>query len=205
MKFYVLASLIIFCVVLSRAIRRNNRMQEKVIQDFWSRENQANNIRKKSLDHLDYIQIPFDQLPTHTLAQNDKVKDCLEVLHTLDNLKIVNLTGLSNTELKLEYGTANLTALSEYDQNFTLLVRTLFQWAEQLYEQKYWEETRQILEFAISIRADIGKCYYMLAEIYQQNGDTQSIQTLIETAKTLRSASRNAIVRKLQESYPCND
>lgn len=180
-------------------------MQEKVIQDFWSRENQANNIRKKPLEHLDYIQIPFDHLPTHTLTQDEKVKDCLEVLHTLDNLKIVNLTGYSNTELKLEYGTANLTALSEYDQNFTLLVRTLYQWAEHLYEQKYWDETRQILEFAISIRADISKCYYMLAEIYQQNGDCKSIQTLIETAKTLRSASRNAIVRKLQESYPCND
>ena len=35
-------------------------------------------------------------------------------------------------DLKLEYGTANINDLSQYDQNYTLLVRTLQKWAEAL-------------------------------------------------------------------------
>lgn len=204
MKFYVLASLIIFSGVLYRAIRRSNKLQEKAEESFWGKEREANHVRRKSLDNLNYIQIPFEKLPVNVLTENETVQECLEVLHTLDTTKIVNLTGYSNTDLKLEYGTANITALSEYDQNYTLLVCTLQKWAEALQSAGYPEETKNILEFAVSTRTDISKSYYLLASLYTSSGEPQRIDDLLKTAETLRSASRNAIVRTLQESYQYN-
>ena len=39
--------------------------------------------------------------------------------------KLLNLSGISNTDLKLQYGHANLDLLAEYDQNFSNLLRCL--------------------------------------------------------------------------------
>ena len=53
-----------------------------------------------------------------------KVEDYKQIILTLKDLPIVNFTGISNTELKLRYGAPNIDLLTQYDQNYTLLVRT---------------------------------------------------------------------------------
>lgn len=195
------ASFIIFIVVIQRAIKRGNRFQREQQNDFWARERQANNVRRQSLDNLDYIQIPLDTLPMDALPDNSKVQEYLEILRSLSQLKVVNLTGWSNTDLKLEYGTANIGVLSQYDQNYTLLVSTLQRWAEALYQAGLIEETKTVLEFAISTCTDVSKSYYLLADIYTAQGEADKISGLIDTAKTLRSLSRGAIVRTLEDNY----
>lgn len=205
MKYPIFASFIVFLLVIGRAIRKNNRIQEKNEQSFWDRERKANSTRRQSLEHLNYIHIPFDTLPTNLLLENEQVQDCIETLHTLSEQKIVNLTGFSNTELKLEYGAANIALLSEYDQNYTLLVCTLQKWAELLYQSDLLTETKTVLEFAVSTHTDIGKTYYLLAKLYAQEGNTTAIQDLITTAASLSSLSSKTIVRTLKESYPHND
>lgn len=204
MNFPFLASFIIFILVIGRAMRKHTRAQEAEKKSFWARERQANHVRRKALDNLDYIKIPLDALPLDILSQDDNVRECVTIVKELAGQPIVNLTGWSNTDLKLEYGTANLTPLSEYDQRYTLLVCTLQKWAELLYRENFIEEAKAILEFAVSTRTDVGKSYYLLADIYTAQGQTGRIPELTETAKSLRSLSRNAIVRTLQESYPCS-
>lgn len=201
MTITILASLILFSVFLSRIISRNKKQQKTEEYNFWERERQANSVRRKSLEHLDYIKIPLDRLPTGLLPENTTVKECLEILKSLETLPIVNLTGYSNTDLKLEYGTANITPLSEYDQNYTVLVRTLQKWADILWENNYISEAAAIMEFAISTHTDISHTYYKLAELYSSMGETDKIQELLATAEGLHSLSRDAIVRTLQESY----
>lgn len=125
MKLIILASLILFSACLSLAIKRGRRAQAAEEKSFWEREREANSVRRKPLDNLDYITIPFEHLPVNRLTDDPTVSECLEILQNLSELHIVNLTGFSNTDLKLEYGAANITALSEYDQNYTLLARTL--------------------------------------------------------------------------------
>ncbi len=120
-----LASFITFCLIVTHNIKkqaRNGRKQEK---SFWARESEANSVRRKPLDGLPYIKIPLESFPTHLLNADATVLECIEVIESLTSEKILNLTGWTNTDLKLEYGAANITALSEYDQNYTLLVRTL--------------------------------------------------------------------------------
>lgn len=201
MKFYILASLIIFSATIYHAIRRNNEIVAKQEKSFWDRENKANSTRKKSLDSLAYIKIPMDSFPTHILSDNLRIAECIETLTQLATQPIVNLTGYSNTDLKLEYGTANITVLSEYDQNYTVLVRTLQSWAEELIANGYTKEAATLLEFAVETNTDISKSYYALADYYKQLQETEKIQHLLEKAQNLSSLSKNAIVRTLQESY----
>lgn len=201
MKLPVLASFIIILSVISHLIRKNNRTMEAEQDSFWAKEQRSNNVRKKSLDGLKYITIPFENLPCNVHTDNGIIIECLSTLHTLSERKIVNLTGVTNTELKLTYGTANITVLTEYDQNFTVLVTTLQKWAEQLYSLGNIADTQTILEYAVSVDSDVTTSYELLASIYDKNHNQIGIEALIEHANGLTSSSGKIIVRKLQETY----
>ena len=147
MSFGLLASFIVFAIIISFSIKKQARRKNINEADFWTKESQANSVRRKSLDGLRYIHIPLEAFPTHLLNDDPDVMDCINILENLTAQKIVNLTGWSNTELKLEYGTANITALSEYDQNYTLLVRTLQKWADALLEAAKFDRKILVEEF----------------------------------------------------------
>ena len=201
MKLYILASVIIFCWVIHHAITRDNRIAHKVEKDFWERERRANETRKKPLDGLAYIQIPFQDLPLDLLPENAEVQDCIATIRGLSDTKIVNLTGYTNTDLKLEYGTANITPLSQYDQSYTLLVSTLQKWADLLWSEGYEAEAASIMEFSLSTHTDTSRTYYLLAQYDIKKGETEPLSRLPETAASLRSSNREQILRHLSEDY----
>lgn len=203
MNFIIFATFIIFTSILSMTIKRHNRSEKNQQEQFWEREKRANQVRRKPLDDLDYVTIPLENLPTAVLAEDVIVQDCLNTLASLSREKIVNLAGYTNTDLKLTYGTANITALSQYDQNFTLLAQTLQKWADTLYNAGYMAETRQILEYAVlSIRTDAGTSYRLLASLYDQDGEQEKVAALYDTALSLTSPSGKTIARTLLEAYP---
>lgn len=199
MKFYILASLIIFILVISHNLRKSKRIQASREESFWEKERRANETRRKSLDGLDYINIPLDQLPVHTMEEDERVAEYLRTIHELSTKPVVNLTGITNTDLKLEYGAPNITLLSEYDQSYTLLANTLQQWADLLHAKGYIDEARRILEFAVSTRTDVSRCYDLLSDIYIQSGESDKIAQLMETAETLNSLNKEVILRHLRE------
>lgn len=200
------ATFIIFTSILSMTIKRHNRSEKKQREQFWERERRANQVRRRPLDDLEYVTIPLESLPTTVLTDNMVVQDCLDTLAFLSHEKIVNLAGYTNTDLKLAYGTANITALSQYDQNFTLLAQTLQKWAEALRDAGYILEARQVLEYAVlTIHSDAGTSYRLLASLYEQSGEREKTAALYDAALSLTSPSGRTIARTLRESCPYID
>ena len=201
MKFPFLASFILLIVFLNLRMRRVSRKEEEKEAGFWERELQSNSVRKKSLENLDYIHIPYDLLPFGTAGDNETLKKSEETLTSLKDEKIVNFTGISNTDLKLEYGTANITVLSQYDQNYTTLVCTLQDWGQELYNQGRYEDARDVLEFAVKTRSDITATYRVLLDLYRtklglsEDEIKKKIDGLIPIAKNLNALSRNTILK----------
>ena len=202
MNLVFLASLIVFILFLSYRIKQQTKTRQNNEKSFWEREHLANSVRKKSLDNLNYIHIPLETFPTHLLRENTDVMECINIIENMTAQKIVNLTGYSNTDLKLEYGTANITVLTEYDQNYTLLVRTLQKWADILTDAGYVKEAAVLMEFAVTTQTDISRTYYQLAEYYVSQRESNKIQELKGTASRLRSSNRNIIIKHLNEMYP---
>lgn len=226
MKTLFLSSLISFCLLIFLLNKRHSKMEKSMKDAFWKREEEANHTRRKSLDNLPYITIPLEELPlachitddtadvrntddaadvrnTGDAAANEAIfEECKEILRSLSTQKIVNLTGYTNTDLKLSYGTANITCLTEYDQNYTLLVSTLQKWAEALYRGGAKKECRQVLEYAVSIGTDVSHTYFLLADLYDEEGESDLKCSLIEKASGLSSLSSKVIVRTLQGSGP---
>lgn len=199
------ASFMLFIIWLTYTISKRRRTDAQIVHDFWEQERLANQTRRQPLDNLDYITLPLQNLPMNTMAEDEVVQDCLDTIRSLSECKIVNLTGITNTELKLQFGVPNLPRLTEYDQNYTRLVRTLQKWADRLYAQNYYEEACTVLEFAVATGTDISATYSLLAKLYHMQGYPSKIQNLITAAQALRSASRSRIVRTLQESDPYSD
>lgn len=201
MKYPIFASFIVFCLWLMYEIRKSRRAQNKASESFWEREAAANSTRRKSLDGLDYIRIPFDSLPMDLLKDDPKIREIHETLYGLsESGPIVNLTGISNTDLKLQYGAPNINLLTLYDQKYTTLARTLQDFASVLYEKGYHKEACRILEFAVSTRTDISSSYKLLISLYTEQGQEDKIADLLPVAQSLNSGLRSSIIRMIQEA-----
>lgn len=202
MTIFLFASSLIAVFVIAVNGKRQKKNQSQAEETFWDRERRANSTRKRSLDGLEYITIPLEKFPTHILQQDSVVAECISTLEDLTSRKIVNLTGFTNTDLKLEYGTANITPLSEYDQNYTILARTLQKWADVLLDTGYTKEAAVLMEFAVSTGTDVSKTYYELAEYYASQGEEKQIKRLKGLAGALHSSNREIILRHLSKEYP---
>lgn len=187
-------------------MRRVSRKAENKEENFWERERESNNVRKKSLDTLEYIHIPVDLLPFGTSDGDVVLADCENSLMALKDEKIVNFTGIPNTDLKLEYGTANITLLTEYDQNYTTLVVTLQKWGQQLYDLGRFEDATKVLEFSLKTRSDISGTYRLLVDLYKTKlGLTESeiqhkLEAMLPIAKELNSLSKNQILNMINSA-----
>lgn len=196
MAFPFLGLFIIFLSVAAYYRKRATAQQKKVTEDFWSREDQANQIRRKDISNLPYIIIPLEKFPIG-ISDDEELTDYENDLKTLASRKILNLSHQSNTDLKLAYGPANLPALSEYDQNYTTLLRNLVAYADCLIKNGFKAEAVPVLEFGISIDSDIRANYTLLAELYKEQGNASKIQELIDKAASLDSMMRSAILEQL--------
>ena len=200
MNFIINASVLIFSAMTFLYLWRSNKKRDSSQDDFWAKEYEANHTRRKPLDDLDYIKIPIEEFPMTLLEDVPKVEDYKQIIQSLNELPIVNFTGITNTDLKLRYGAPNIELLTSYDQNYTLLVRTLQQWAQALYDGGYIDEARRMLEFSVATGTDVSGTYRLLCRIYKEQGTPEKIGSLYPIADMLKSAMQKTIVRILQEA-----
>ena len=116
-------------------------------------------------------------------------------------MDIINLTGVSNTDLKLSYGAPNFPYLSQCDQNYTDLVRCLNQWAQVLLLEYKTSQAQVVLEYAVSIYSDVSTTYDMLAKLYVEQKASDKILKLIDVAEQLETLLKPQIIKKLEEAY----
>ncbi len=206
MRLPFFTSFIIFVVLTNIFIFRSNKRDQKKEDDFWSKELEANSTRRKSLDNLSYIKIPVDKLPFGKLPDNDEVLACEKVVRTLSERKVVNLTGITNTDLKLEYGAPNITELTTYDQNYTQLVTSLQKWGKELYDAGLYEDAAKVLEFSVSTRTDVTATYRLLCDMYTSklglslDASKQKKEALLPVAESLNSLSKGQIVELINSA-----
>lgn len=191
--------IVIFIVFLIAYFRkRHTNLQEQAEEHFWDRENRANSTRRQDINGLPYINIPLEKFPID-ICSDPGLKEAESILSTLAAQKILNLGNQTNTDLKLKYGPANLEALTEYDQNFVVLCRTLVSYAEHLIRLGYEAEARDVLEFGISCGSDASKNFLLLADLYVKNNETELLHDLREKAAALNSPMKASILKRLDE------
>lgn len=196
--------LILFIVVFTHLRNKSGKLSEKREKEFWERELAANATRKKDISNLPYIKVPVDTLfpvdPAAILADPAFMSAANDVA-LLRDAPILNLNGKSNTDLKLEYGAANINILSEADNNYTILIAALNRLGILCHENGLEEDARRFLEYCIEIGGDTAAAYVALCEIYKSELSASDAAAHIAELKTkaeaLSSIRRDAIIEKI--------
>jgi thioredoxin-like negative regulator of GroEL len=114
---------------------------------------------------------------------------------------MLNLTGKTNTDLKLEYGPANLEALTQFDDNFTEFVKTVPVYAKELIDNGQTDEAKELLELAVSYQADASAVYTTLADLYSEAGQSALIDSLVETVNSMVESPGKLIILERLKAY----
>jgi len=196
--FLSISILLVFVVWLNYEIKKNSRLSNKTSKEFWDKETLANQKRAEDISGLDYVQVPFDKLPKQDVsdATSNSYRD---TIFSLSDKKILNLSDLTNTELKLKYGVSNLAILSEYDDNYTKLVSFLHKWGERLLGQGYLGKALAVLEVAVDCKTDVHKTYELLADIYIIKGTPHKIDSLINKISSINVRDKENLLLKLDK------
>ena len=120
-------------------------------EEFWERERRASFTPSARIDNLPYITLDESVIPSASSADNDELKSVLEEIRSLKDTQMIDLSEMTNTELKLKYGTANFTALSEADQRFALLITDFEKAGELLAAAGRTDEAYALVRYAADL------------------------------------------------------
>ncbi|MCI5640501.1 MAG: hypothetical protein MR316_05920 [Lachnospiraceae bacterium] len=163
---------------------------------FWRKEKEANFARKKDISQLPYLELDRTKLPFQDNAA-DRILDCQKEVEQIILHPMLNLHGMSNADIKLQYGVANFEFLSACDQNYVRLIRSLNTWGQTLYELADLTRSRQVLEYAVELGSDLTKTYITLAHIYAEQNEIDKVQELIRQLEDSDSLLKDSAIREL--------
>ena len=196
MKLILLPSILVLFGVLHHNLRKCDRASKHKLTDYRAREDAANATRRKDISNLPYLTVPLETFP-FDITPNDQKKqlqiaEYRKEIEYLSTQKMLNLIGVSNTELKEQYGPANLEELSQYDQNYSRYIRTLQFFAECIYDE-YPKQAVQLLEYCISIGTDISGTYNLLSQYYIEHHQQDRFLALYDKIPQKNSISGKTI------------
>lgn len=211
MKYPFFASFIVFGFLFSFSLKKRIKTEGKYIDNFWERERLADSTRRKPLESLDYVAVPFNSLPTGVLAELPEIQEFLSRLQELSEKKIVNFAGYSNTDLKLAYGAPNINLLSEFDRNFEELITLLQEWASFLLqnwgesarlcpEEERKQAAKTVLAYAVSIGSDISGTYERLVKLYLESGERDKLPELKKQAEKIHTPPKKRILAMIESA-----
>lgn len=191
---------IVFIIWFRVKMKRSNSSVSEENEAFWEREKQANFARTRDISTLDYLTVTDTQLPfsASDASQDEREADLEQQVRETSQRKMLNLSAYSNTDLKEQYGIANLEELSNCDQNFLLFIRALANWGAYLYEKEDLSRSRQIMEYSRSIGSDISSVYTTLGNIYAREGDMAKVDELIDEVEQSDFSLKNTIIKQLK-------
>ncbi len=165
-------------------------------QSFWSKEKASNFAAKKIFPNW-IISKSIKICCRGTIRQTVAIQDAQDDVREILKRPILNLQGMSNADIKLNYGIANFEILSACDQNYARLIRALNQWGEALYQSEKLADAESIFSYALDIGSDISSTYITLGKIYAQTDRIEQIQPLIERVKKQDFFMRDTVIDKL--------
>lgn len=175
---------------------RQTQNQNHANLSFLERERIANNTRKKDISNLNYLNFCAERLPL-SVCEDPTLNAIETTLKELADQKIINLSQYSNTDLKMMYGPANLTALSEYDDNYHRLATTLTAYAVRLEELNHVAAATAALEYAMELGIQFSQIYLKLAELYRKQHTPEKISSIQEALLAMEESFASHVLPKL--------
>ncbi|MCR5452505.1 MAG: hypothetical protein K6F00_07765 [Lachnospiraceae bacterium] len=176
--FPFLTIFLIGIVILSIKLRSSEKKQEEKMERFWEKEKQAKAAPDKDLSTIQYVVFPVDDFNMGEIFDTD-TELIEESLITLSKTRMLNINGMTNTDIRLEYGASNLDEVAEYGENFSKMTMLICDYAKSLMEHDKYEEATKVLEYGMRVGSDISSNYTLLGDCYVKTKDMASFDNLI--------------------------
>lgn len=196
MGFPLLPFILLFLVLLSIRLHNLNAKREQEEAEFWEKERQANITPAKDISNLRYITIPIDKFPLN-FSNDEEVIAIENELRELSTHKLLNLTGVTNTDLKLTYGVPNFETMSKIGDDYDRVTVLLNKYAEKLMEAGRIDDVIAVLEFAVGTGTDISESYTMLANCYKQKNLGPKLDLLKNQVEQSSLFFKDSILEKI--------
>ena len=203
----VFGLVMIFVIWLTYELKKHTREDKQREQDFWERERKAGFVPRKSTDDIKYITITEDFLPKERGEEDSELNVLCNRILGFKDLKIADLSSMTNTELKEKYGTANFPLLSDTDSNYTRLVPLLGRLCELLYEDGRLAEAETAAVFCADSGVMTYPVLYTLGNIYSITDDSAKLAKLIKDAENSPSCQERSreMLRSIQAKLTYRD
>lgn len=196
MGFPILPFFLLFLILLAIRLHTLYAKQEQQEAEFWAKERQANITPAKDISNLRYITIPIEKFPLN-FSTEEKVVEIENELKELSTHRLLNLTGISNTDLKLTYGVPNFETMSQIGEDFDRTCVLLNKYAQALMEKERYDDVITVLEFAVGVGTDISESYTLLAKCYkikEMDSKLDFLKAQVEQSKLLL---KDSILQKI--------
>lgn len=167
----------LFIVFLAIRYKQLDNIQKEQENTFWEKERKANATPAVDLTNLNYITIPLERFPLHSTS-DETINSIERELEELSTHRLLNLTGITNTDLKATYGVPNFETMQKIGDDFDRLTVLLQEYAQALLASEMTSEAVKVLEYAAAIKTDSAKSYKLLADLYNEKGDTRKLSSL---------------------------
>lgn len=194
----ILFLILIFIAILTFFIKRSDKRQQDGIEEFWEKERQASLTPAVDLSTIAYLNIPTEKFYFGTV-DSDEVRGMESELIELSKKPLLNLTNMTNTELKATYGSPNLEAMKKIGDDFDKLTVVLVSYAEALMSEGHISEAITVLEYGVFIKSDVSKTYTLLADCFAKLHQPRRIITLKDSVKPLHLLMEPVIMSHLDD------
>jgi len=164
------------------ALKKSDNGFDKIIDEFKDKEKEASSTIKKEIDNSIIITPDSSKLVFKNyddLPENKKIIKAQETVKRKLNLKMVHFNPqISNTDIKLKYGSNNLETITMYEQHYNSYIMALSDWAKLLIERGNFEDAENALITALEFNSDLSSTYTLLADIYYNTKNKAKLDNL---------------------------
>lgn len=194
---------LIFTFIWQHHLHKNSRQHDRLKEAFWKKEEASLVVRKKiipadlyyhpNLTGLDFI-IPsyISQEQKHHFLQLKR-----QLIESASQ-PMLSFPHTSNTDLRLTYGTANISLIESAENNYNHFLNLLFNYAKWMNENDRPNEAIVALEECIRLDSEVSSHYFLLADLYSTLKKTDSLLTLHQKATSLECLTKDKIIRYLE-------
>ena len=173
-SFVLLIWAIFFVAIQSGRMKRKKDVMEA---RFWEEETIANAVKKKDIDEALFFTDDLSRLPTRAAGDPHQVERAAQ-------RRMIRFTEpMTNLALKMQYGSAQLELICNYEENYSDYIRRLTRWAEALAAEEKTEDALRVLEHAASLGSEYRKTYKLAADLYVKARNQTKLQALLATVE----------------------
>lgn len=193
---------LIFALVFYYNIKKTTKKDNAAKEAFWQKEQTSLSVRKKEFEPSDYIKPDMSRLSMVTPPSMDPgdrmhLEQLRQRLHSLESLDMMNFAHLSNTEIRIRFGTANQTIITTNEQHLHVFLKTLAEYGMFMSRHNEKDEAIAAFELAIDLGSDYSNHYVELAKLYASEQNSKAIERLMDKAHHVQTLNQSLILNKL--------